>query len=107
MLAPRLPPQLLVKALNAARAIDDGWWRAWALCTLVPWLPLKEKHNVLGEALHAAPSISSDEVRSKVLRTLAAQLPQEERGRVLPDARRAPSATIVAALRHLLRLCHI
>ncbi|NER51757.1 MAG: hypothetical protein F6J92_34970, partial [Symploca sp. SIO1A3] len=52
------PPSLLLEALNTARAIEDEYFRAYALVGITPYLP-----KVLPEALEAAIAIGDEYFR--------------------------------------------
>ena len=74
-LASQLPADLLPKALDMARAIEDDETRALALIALAPRFPGTEREDVLAEVLDAARSIGEERDRALTLATLAPQLP--------------------------------
>jgi len=85
-LAPHLPEDLLVEALEAARGIASEWRRADALAALAPHLPKELRAQALAEALAAARAIEEAEARAKALTALASHLPKDLREQVLAEA---------------------
>ena len=92
LLFPRLSEherdQALSQALEAARAIGDEWWRAWALAALAPHLT----PPLLGPALEAARAIGAVGSRARALAALAPHLTPPERDQALSQALEAARA---------------
>ncbi|MGF1977678.1 MAG: NB-ARC domain-containing protein, partial [Nostoc sp. CmiSLP01] len=82
-LTPNLQELALQKALAAARAIQDEYFRAYALSALAEKLP----PELLPEALAAARAIQDEYSRAKALSALADKLPD-----ILPEALAAARA---------------
>jgi hypothetical protein len=97
-LAPYLPLSLqadiLNEALQVARSITYGSWRARALSALASYFTFDEKHNIMMEALQAARTaepIGWDWPR--FLHSVASHLDQDLLLEVLNDARALESST--------------
>lgn len=76
-LAGSLPPELLIKALAAARGFTDAGARARALMALCPHLPVEQQTEIWTEALNATRMIAYEHQRSYMLAELAPHLPSE------------------------------
>ncbi len=87
VLAPRLSPDLLKEALEAARRIEHHETRADALGRLAQHLGEEERKPVLREALAAARAVSNEEFRRHALVRLAPQLSSDLLADALSAAR--------------------
>jgi hypothetical protein len=82
-LAPHIPEPLLVEAIAAARALEDGHQRANALAALAPRL----SRLLLAEALAATRTIGDVSYRAWLLSELERNQPKSARSEVLDAAR--------------------
>ena len=85
-LAPHLPPELLERALAAARALRSDSGRAAALTGLAPHLPATRQRAVLAQALEAATRVTEDRGRAAALAALAPHLPPDLMATALESA---------------------
>lgn len=92
--APKLPPDLLLKALDIAMAFqgeNTEYCRALGLCAVANWLPEKLKPDVLADALASARALHTDYFRDSVyctdaLSAVSEVLPEPLRLEVLQEA---------------------
>jgi len=88
-LAPHLSDQLLAQALQTAQAFGDEYYRAKALVTLAPYLPIDQQPSVLAQTLQTAQNIQDEYHRSLALTQLAPLLPDDQRPIMLAQALQA------------------
>jgi hypothetical protein len=91
-LAPILPADLLLRALDISRAIPDDYFRTRALGTLIPHLPDGPRDLALAEALRRATLVEEPASQVHLLVILAPQLPTDQRDAVLAQAMTAVTA---------------
>jgi hypothetical protein len=83
-LAPFLPEELLMDALEEMKAIGDERVKEWALTRLATHFP--PTGRLLEEALEAARSIGDGEIKARALTRLAPYLPEGLKTQVVQEA---------------------
>jgi hypothetical protein len=74
-LAPQIPPDLLVVALNTAQSITDDLDRTRTLTILAPFFPQNKRDTILAEALEVARNLNEELSCAGALTILSPYIP--------------------------------